>query len=107
MRIHTNTLTPIDLYEALAPDVTLAYWPTMHGSRTHVRAYDVQLRGRGVRHTRRPNSGTVGADAGYAATYDDHGHWMAALYAKDPDMKVAGTYANASQFHERTRFAYV
>src|SRR4029077_18315109 len=87
------------------------------GSRSHERALEVQLEsldrvpGDG---RRAGNSGSYGAMQaewdGYAATHDEWGWLLAALYRQDAAM-VAGTvkhptYADSADFHERTALTY-
>jgi hypothetical protein len=113
MRIHTNVLHKEDLREATkyvadnAPNIYVDSI-SIHGSRKRAFALEVQLRGDGERHTRRPNSGRIGAssDDSYAATYDDWGYWLAELYRIDPEMIVARSYDNADDFHKKTNYKY-
>lgn len=78
---------------------------TRHGSRTHAQAWEVSLTGTS---SRRPNSGRGGADGDdYAATWDEWGMFLAALYAVDPTMRAGSgkhpAYVNAEDFHAITR----
>ncbi len=41
----------------------------------------------------------------YAATYDEWGYWLAALFAIDPEM-LAGNYKGVDSFHALTKGAY-
>lgn len=112
MKMHTDTLTRADLHAALRD--AEAACPTLRdvwleavgaGSRSRNRAYVFRLealRGSG----RRRNSGTHGAEASYAATWDEHGHWMAAVYALDPEARI-GPYADADDFHAQTEGRYL
>jgi hypothetical protein len=107
MRIHTDTVRigglykALDLVEAQAPDVTLEN-VSQHASRSHRYAFEVALRGHGERHTKRPN----GSSDGYAATYDDWGWFLAALYDVDPSIK-AGPYKGRTDFNVKTNNAYM
>lgn len=65
-----------------------------HGSRTHARAYDVILTGSGR------NGGHFGSVDGRAATWDEWGMFLAALYRRDPETRCAGagSYESAEHF---------
>lgn len=112
MRIHTDNLGWADLSEAFdsvrseAPHVTLNI-VSQHGSRSHRQAFEVNLRGHGDRHTRRPNTGTIGANSDeYAATHDDWGWFLSAIYRRDVFAKV-GPYKSMVHFHRVTKGAYL
>ena len=112
MRIHTNIANGAFLAQAMsdaadkAPDVTL-HILSEHGSRSHYTAFEVALRGHGTRHTKRPNTGVRGANSDeYAATYDDWGWFLAALYDIDSTIKT-DYYKDRADFHRQTRTAYV
>lgn len=114
MRIHTDTLTHQDVVEAVraAGVVTeTTFWGTEirsvrlndagvrhHGSRKRDHAFEVGLLGTSSRST---NSGVYGAGAGKAATWDEWGMFLGALYEKDPLM-FAGRYQHAAYFHWAT-----
>lgn len=123
MRIHSNIVRADKVRDALgeqkalgriAPHVGFKYLME-HGSRSHDFAVEIQLEafvrdcGR-----RAGNSGSYGAMRpeydGYAATYDEWGWLLAALYAIDPDM-IVGTpkspvYRGALEFQDRTALTY-
>lgn len=108
MIVHSDTLTRDDLYACLPADVMIADIRELRNPRKRARGWEIHLEGYGSRHTRRRNSGYYGAtevDAighyGYAATWDDHGVWMAALYEIDPLAAIA-CYANRDDFYEKT-----
>jgi hypothetical protein len=111
MRIHCDHTNEVGIFRAesviadQAPDVVVHILST-HGSRTHKAAYEVALRGTGKRHTKRPNTGITGANSDeYAATYDDWGHFIAALYQNDPTAKI-GPYKSRTHFHVVTKDKY-
>lgn len=112
MKIHTDILNHSNLVDAMnaagryAPSVSLNV-NSEHKSNSHRRAFDVALRGNGQRHTRRPNPGFRGAlrNDEYAATHDDWGYFLAAVYAQDPNAKT-GEYHNAEDFHAKTKGMY-
>ena len=105
MRIHTDKLTEQDMRDALnsekeigriAPTVTFKVLDPK-GSRSHARAFEVQLEswdyevGDG---RRRGNDGAYGAmQEAWAATYDEWGWFLAALYRVDQDM-ICGSNKN-------------
>lgn len=108
MTVHSDILTKADLYACLPRDVAIAAIRELHNTRKRARGWQLSLEGHGARHTRRRNSGYYGAtevDAighyGYAATWDDHGIWMAALYEIDPDACIAW-YDNRADFYAKT-----
>ena len=106
MRLHTNGIEHADtIRNAMrsaagnAPDVSVTS-VTEHGSRTHRKAFEVALQGHGSRHRKNNASNT-----GKAATRDDWGWFLAALYAIDGDM-VAGPYKDRSDFARQTTNDY-
>lgn len=117
MRIHTNGNADT-LREALrvakeagkvAGHVYFDKFNT-HRSNTHQSAYEVHL---GADHKedgskrRRPNSGGGDPDfAPWAATYDEWGWFLAALYDRDDTAKTT-YYADAQDFHAKTNDAFV
>lgn len=107
MRIHTNVLTTSDIHRATtAAAMRGVDAETMtHGSRSHARSIDVTLTGTS---TRRPNPGQGGhyRSDDHAATWDEWGMFLAALFAIDP-AAIVGTvrspiYAGADHFHAVT-----
>lgn len=103
MRIHTDTLTRRDIFDAaVIARVDLATF-TSHGSRSRHHAYTIKLEGES---RRRPNGGASGAGSGYAATWDQWGVFLGVLFDRDPSM-VTPYYADADAFHWQTadRFA--
>lgn len=106
MRIHTN-LTYSQMRDALSNSG--AFWAgyrtlTEHKSSSHPRAFEVALTGSS---NSRPNSGTSGASDDYAATWDEWGAVMAAIFDADPDARMGGTakrpvYADRDHFHFAT-----
>jgi hypothetical protein len=103
MRIHTDILTTKELHETLPAGVSL-FNCSIYGSRSRARAYEVTLRGHETRHTKHPAD--VNSNLGYAATHDDWGWWLAALYVIDPNM-IAGPYKSRDDFNRQTASAYV
>jgi hypothetical protein len=121
MRIHSDVLTPSRLVEAIdAAGLDIAVHLdscSVHKSRKRARGIEFRLGAtervgtlKGERITRRPrNTGKYGAEqAGghlYAATYDEHGEWMARLFDADPDA-IIGYYDGRDHFHAETRYQY-
>jgi len=119
MRIHSNTLTPQQIIDTLGVERQTGRIAkhvgfkrlTQHRSRTHATSFEVQLeaavhdRGR-----RLGNSGSYGAGSDYAATYDEWGWLLAALYTIDRYMVVGSVnqpvYENANHFHDATGMTY-
>jgi len=102
MRLHTNA-TESDIRKAgIDARVDFATLST-HGSRKSARAFEVNLTGAS---SRRPNRGDRGADGAYAATWDQWGVFLAAIFAVDPEMSC-WAYTGAEDFHAKTagRFA--
>lgn len=98
MRIHTNTLTAEDIYDAARAAGAVVETCFRHGSRTHDHAYELKLTGNS---RRRPNGGSYGAGDDYAATWDQWGVVLGLLFDIDPEMKT--TYdKTAGDFHFRT-----
>jgi hypothetical protein len=106
MRLHSSVLAPSDIYRATtAAGMTgVNVELTSHGSRSRAAAYNVHLTGTS---SRRPNSGKGGAGHpdDRAATWDEWGMFLAALFELDPDMIAGTAYASREHFravtHER------
>lgn len=104
MKVWSDTLTRADLYACLPADVGIGEMRELRNPRKRARGWDLHLEGYGTRHTRRRNTGQYGAaSSAYfnAATWDDHGVWMAALYEIDPDAAIAW-YDNRADFYAKT-----
>lgn len=101
MKLYSDTLTREDLYDCLPADVD-ADVQNINNPRKRKHGYEVRLVGLGDRHTRKTNSGNYGAGDRMAATWDDHGIWMAALYEIDP-LAIIATYQDRDRFYESTR----
>lgn len=99
MKLHTDLIKSLDLYNAAAQagrGVDVSF--TSKGSRSRDHAFDVTLTGTS---SRRPNSGRSGASDDYAATWDEWGMFFAHLYEIDPQMKC-WAYDDANDFHFKT-----
>jgi hypothetical protein len=110
VKVYSDTLTIEDLRAALPPNVGMDATPIRH-PRKRARGWTVRLSGHGPLHNRRRNTGTHGAEDGFseawekAATYDDHGRWMAPLFDKDPDA-VISWWNGREAFETGTNGAY-
>lgn len=104
MRIHTDILTHADIVSAVraagietAPNVRTVRLSVEgvkhHRSRSRARAFAVKLHGSSSRQTQ--------DGAGPAASYDEWGIFLAALFAIDPEA-IAGPYDGAEFFHWTT-----
>jgi len=98
MRIHTDKINSGTIYDTARGVGAHAYRVEPHGSRSHSSAYEVNLEGSSPRRTQNDRDR-------YAATYDQWGHFLAALYSVDPSMQ-AGPYKNVSDFKAKTHGAY-
>lgn len=108
MRIHTNLITGVDIYAAThnLPGVTVT--ATEHGSRSHARAFEVRLEGNGSHR----NSGRYGADtAEQAATWDEWGAFLSALYEIDPNALWGSqkhpVYRDRAHYHYLTNWRFI
>ncbi len=108
MKIHSDIIERSDLIEAL-PKPEMYLEARQVGSRKRTKAFDLSLEWLAPKRKgdgrRRKNSGKYGAAHAYAATYDEHGEWMANLYRIDPEAIIA-TYDNALDFHRKTDGKY-
>ena len=102
MKIYSETLTEADLRKAPPAGTSLTKVEAVSAPRPRTHAWKVQL---GRAGSRRPfNSGTFGADGEGAASWDDWGWFLSALYQRDPQMIAGGTglYKDAGDFHAKT-----
>lgn len=123
MRIHTNITSRQQIHDALTEQKNLGRialhvsFKTLaqHRSHSRLRAFEIQLEANERDNGRRAgNSGSYGAmrpeSDGYAATYDEWGWLLAALYELDRDMVVGASgspvYASAVAFHRKTAWTY-
>jgi hypothetical protein len=102
VKLYSNTLTLAQVRDAVPAGC--------NGETIGIRTPRVRTNGWTVRLTKPggthyTNTGTHGAGAEKAASWDDHGVWMARLYELDPEMRVAH-YTSAEDFHEQTKEAY-
>jgi hypothetical protein len=102
VRIHTSA-TSADLWQA-ATKAGVDYELTTHTSRTHARAFEVKLTGAS---RRRPNTNSRTDPDAFAATWDQWGVFLGAIFDADPDARMGGTakrpaYANRPDFDYKT-----
>jgi len=109
MRLHTNVLHESTIYDMVKgwgrnplpgkADITVGAL-TVHGSRTHARAFELQLAGNGI------SGGAYGGLNFTTATWDEYGIILAKLFMIDPNMRVGGAknpvYEDAGDFHQIT-----
>lgn len=93
MRIHTDKIELRHIHAAMSEAQVSPIRLTLHGSRSRDHAFDVKLTGLS---NRRCNGDTDE----YAATWDQWGVFLGALYQMDPDMKVP-------YYDSRDHFNYV
>jgi hypothetical protein len=114
MRLHSDVLTGSDITRIfhtakaahMSPETYIEY--TSHGSRSRQNAFEVRLGAYAKRAGERrsyKNSGGYGASEEYAATYDEWGHFIEALFTVDPDM-IFGGYKGVDDYHAQTRFLF-
>lgn len=91
MRIHSDTLTAAMIHEAV-PSSAYVGKISAHGSRSRAQAFEVNLGGSGRM------GGQWGQTDGQAATWDEWGMFLAALFALDPEMTVPAAYPTREAF---------
>lgn len=99
MRLHTDKITIDIIFRCIrATHGTVALNLAEHGSRTHERAFEIQLTGS---NTRLNMAGTA-----KAALWDEWGEVLQRLYMFDPQMRCGSAtnpnYANREHFHWAT-----
>ena len=111
MRIHSDTLIRRSFTNALTRASLDDVWVedySEHRSTKRARGFEIRLGAEHKTGRRRRNSGKYGAGDRWpmAATYDEHGAWIAELYRIDPNA-IIGPYTSREQFHEQTEYKYV
>lgn len=97
MRIHSNTLTPSDVYEAVRDLRGVMADVSEHGSRTRQGALEVRLTGTS------PYRTMNGQDQ--AATWDEWGVVMARLFEIDPEAVMGKEDRDGFDYRTGGRFA--
>lgn len=118
MRIHTDKLTEDTILIALNVEIAAERIAPLvgfkilreHRSQSRARAFEIQLDAYGKTPgdgRRVGNSGQFGSDDSgrFAATYDEWGWLLAALFELDPGM-TSSYYSSADDFHEKTTDNY-
>jgi hypothetical protein len=95
MRIHSDVITLADVYDAVARAGAYIDVLKQYGSKSRARAIELKLFGESPYRT---NSGERGGSLDHAASYDQWGIVLAALFAKDSDMKTP-YYRDNVHFH--------
>lgn len=104
MKIHSDVLTARDIYQATAAagmrgvDAEV----TTHGSRSRARSFNVHLTGTS---TRRTNPGWAYGERDFAATWDEWGMFINALYEIDPEA-IIGQYPSKAVFEYVTNWRF-
>lgn len=94
MKVYSDTLSYRDLREALPKGVEIAVSEIIQRPRKRQNGWIISLTG---------SSPYVSQMSGLkAATWDEHGLWMAELYRRDPEA-VIGHYKTRQQFIDETR----
>lgn len=96
MKVYSDTLTQADLREALPKGVTLAVLEIISNTRKRRNGWIVSLSGSS------PYRSQMSEGGHRAATWDEHGLWMAELYRRDPNA-VIGWYKTLDDFLTQTR----
>lgn len=107
MKLHTDSVTSADIVRAADKAGTDFEVLESAGTRTRKSAFSVKLLGSSPH---RPNSGYRGGDSdAHAASWDEWGIFLGALYALDADMVVAGGngYQSAAHFHWMTGYRFL
>lgn len=93
MKVHSDILSPIQIHQAtIAAGMRgVDAEVTVHGSRSRAQSFNVSLTGNSTRWT---NSGQSGSGHEHAATWDEWGMFIQALYEIDPKALIGqyGTY---------------
>lgn len=104
MRIHSDTLSPEDIYAAARTAGCTVESLSQHGSTARGRAFDLILAGHGKR------GGQYGGLDHRAGSWDDYGIFLAALYRSDAFMLVGSpgrpVYEGRSDFDDATAYRY-
>lgn len=118
MRIHSDIFTGSSFTDALRSagltDEVRVEDLSLHNSRKRACGFEVRLaasegRDRNGKARRPRMTGRYGSenapDYVKAATYDEHGYWIAELFKIDPEA-IIGPYKGVENFNELTRYAY-
>lgn len=104
MRLHTDTITYVDLFDAVRhiEGVYLADpGPEQTGSKTRDHAFTVKLEALERKGRRRVNFGTANVDRydpPFAATWDEWGFFLAYLFDVDPNLIAGNNYSGLDHY---------
>jgi hypothetical protein len=105
MKIYSDVLLTADFTTALPGSAFyFEHLRPLEKVRLRQRGWEVLMGRAGSRRTF--NSGQFGAEGQGAASWDEWGTFLAALYEKDPEMR-AGPYKSRADFHRETSRKYV
>lgn len=105
MRIHSDTLTSQDVYNAARVARATVEVLTQHGSRSRDHAFEVKLTGES---RRRPNGGNYGAERDvFAATWDQWGVFLQILFDLDENLTIPRAYVDRDEYVYRTDARFV
>jgi hypothetical protein len=115
MKLHTDTINRNDIINVLMDTGLRAdgvYIDTCDEKRSHSHSHGFEIRLRGMDgkdrndNTRRlPMYSWKTGNTEKAATYDEWGIFISALYEIDPDARF-GPYLNEADFHGKTRYQF-
>ena len=103
MRIHGNMITEATIRDAARERGVMVTGLSRHGLRKRARSLGVTLEGSSPRC---PNGGASGAGTGYAATWDEWGIFLAALFRADDSLTIPRAYEDAEHFGWSTCYRY-
>jgi hypothetical protein len=103
MKVYSDTLTRDDMLDALPKGVSLDECEPIQNPRVRTHGWNVRLRRWGS--SRHVNSGNYGAGEQGAASWDDHGWWMAELFERDPSARIAN-WDGRESFNVGTEYRY-
>jgi hypothetical protein len=107
MKIYSDTLVTLDIGYVAHNDthVGIKCCEPLKAPRLRKQGWNVRLYRIGSR--RHFNTGRYGSSGETgAASWDDYGHFLAALYEADPAMR-AGPYTSREHFHQATHGTYL
>ena len=97
MKVYSDILDEKDFHEACPGRVHLAVFEQHPRPRKRSRGWTIGLTGTS------PYTSQLSREK--AATWDEHGFWMAELFRRDPDAEI-GIYKGAQDFNQKTDGAY-
>jgi hypothetical protein len=105
MKVYSDSLTFTDL-RACAEEVGLTVaWDTREMQKPRIRTFGWEVRLHDADSKRYYNSGPYGARDRGAPSWDRYGHWMARIFQRDANARIA-EYNGAEEFHRVTANKY-